>query len=86
MSSFGENKPGNRVIVSCYCEFYGLFYCLAQLVLVFAIDRPLHPHTHVRRLEAYLKKQIPENFTSRKNINTLFAGPPGRIQIKKYPR
>ena len=86
MSSFGENKPGNRVIVSCYCEFYGLFYCSAQLVLVFAIDRPLHPHTRVRRLEAYLKKQIPENFTSRKNINTLFAGPPGRIQIKEYPR
>ena len=66
MSSFGENKPGNRVIVSCYCEFYGLFHCSAQLVLVFAIDRPLHPHTQVRRLEAYLKKQLPENFTSRK--------------------
>ena len=84
MSSFGENKPGNRVIVSCYCEFCGLFYCSAQLVLVFAIDRPLHQHTHthVRRLEAYLKKQIPENFTSRKNMNTLFAGPPGMIQMK----
>ena len=66
MSSFGENKPGNRVIVSCYCEFYALFYSSAQFVLVFAIDRPLHPHTQVRRLEAYLKKQLPENFTIRK--------------------
>ena len=61
--------------------------CSAQLVLVFAIDRPLHPHTHLwvgwRLIK---KKQIPENFTSRKNRNTLFAGPPGRIQMKEYPR
>ena len=66
MSSFGENKPGNRVIVSCSGEVYGLFHCSPQLVLVFAIDRPLHPDTQVRRLEAYLKRHLPENFTSRK--------------------
>ena len=47
VSSFGENKPGNRVIMSFYCEFYAPFYCSAQLVLVFAIDRLLHEHTRI---------------------------------------
>ena len=90
MSSFGENKPGNRVIVSYHGQFYGLFYCSALFSSVgFSFCNRLpatSTHTPVGKLEAYLKNQIPENFISRKNRNTLFAGPPGRIQMKEYPR
>ena len=51
------------------------------MVLVFAIDCPLHQHTYICVDWRLIKKKFPENFTVRKNINALFAGPGGCISF-----
>ena len=44
------------------------------MVLVFAISRQLHHHTYMCVGWRLIKRNFPENFKSRRNINTLFPG------------